>query len=158
MGVKAPVSSEERTDSASSTPAPYRRSSPSAKTAGSSVHSNFICSRLSIMKLPCMSSTAPLSLGKSELIRKGGCAGWALASAAQILRSNQQNEHRARGLVIHGPAHRGADGAAMPTDEDYQELLFQPPREGGLPRCLGTRSHCYCRLNRHPPTEEGGGG
>jgi len=26
--------------------------------------------------------------------------------------------NRARGLVIHGPAHRGANGAAMPTDED----------------------------------------
>jgi len=25
---------------------------------------------------------------------------------------------RARDLIIHGPAHRGANGAAMPTDED----------------------------------------
>ena len=27
---------------------------------------------------------------------------------------------RAQDLVIHGPAHRGANGAAMPTDEDDQ--------------------------------------
>jgi len=26
--------------------------------------------------------------------------------------------NRARDLIIHGPAHRGANGAAMPTDED----------------------------------------
>jgi len=25
--------------------------------------------------------------------------------------------NRARGLIIHDPAHRGANGAAMPTDE-----------------------------------------
>ena len=40
--VKVPVLSEEKTDSASSTPTPCRRSSPSAKTAGKSVHSNFL--------------------------------------------------------------------------------------------------------------------
>ena len=31
--------------------------------------------------------------------------------------------NRARGLIIHGPAHRGANGAAMPTDEDDQDGL-----------------------------------
>ena len=36
-------------------------------------------------------------------------------------------------------------------------LLFQPPREGGLPRCLGTRSHCYCCLDPTPPNEGGKG-
>jgi len=36
-GVKVPLSSEEKTDSASSTPAPCRRSSPSAKAAGKSI-------------------------------------------------------------------------------------------------------------------------
>jgi len=37
-----PKSSEEKTDSASSPPAPFRRKSPSAKTAGNSIHSNFL--------------------------------------------------------------------------------------------------------------------
>jgi len=31
-----------------------------------------------------VSSAAPPALGKAELIRKEGCAGWALARAAQI--------------------------------------------------------------------------
>ena len=29
--------------------------------------------------------------------------------------------NRARDLIIHNPAHRGANGAAMPTDEDDQD-------------------------------------
>jgi len=44
--------------------------------------------------------------------------------------------NRARDLVIHGPAHRGANGAAMPTDEDDQDgrLFFNhPPRGGATP-------------------------
>ena len=38
-----------------------------------------------------------------------------------------------RGLVIHGTAHRGANGAAMPTDEDDQDdhFLFNHPERGG---------------------------
>ena len=40
--------------------------------------------------------------------------------------------NRARGLVIHGPAHRGASGAAMPTDEDDQDgHFFSHPERGG---------------------------
>ena len=41
-----------------------------------------------IIQLPCVSSTAPPALGKAEPIRKEGCAGWALAKAAQILHFN----------------------------------------------------------------------
>jgi len=40
---------------------------------------------------------------------------------------------RARGLIIHGPAHRGANGAAIPTDEDDQDghfSLYHPERKG----------------------------
>jgi len=40
---------------------------------------------------------------------------------------------RARDLIIHGPAHRGANGAAMPADEDDQGGLFffnHPGRNG----------------------------
>ena len=45
----------------------------------------------------------------------------------------------------------------MPTDEGDQDGdFFQPPREGGEPRCLGVRSHCYCCLDPIPPTEGGG--
>ena len=40
---------------------------------------------------------------------------------------------RARDLIIHGPAHRGANGAAMPTDEDDQDgnFFFSHPERGG---------------------------
>ena len=46
---------------------------------------------------------------------------------------------RARDLIIHGPAYRGANGAAMPTDEDDQDghFYFNQPERGGatpLPR------------------------
>ena len=40
---------------------------------------------------------------------------------------------RTRNLIIHGPAHRGANGAAMPTDEDgqYGHFFFNHPERGG---------------------------
>jgi len=42
---------------------------------------------------------------------------------------------RARDLIIHGPAHLGANGAAMPTDEDDQvgSVFFNYPRGGATP-------------------------
>ena len=42
---------------------------------------------------------------------------------------------RARDLIIHGPAHRGANGAAMPTDEGDQDghFFFNHPERGGYP-------------------------
>ena len=41
--------------------------------------------------------------------------------------------NRARDLIIHGPAHRGANGAAKPTDEDNQDghFFFNHPERGG---------------------------
>ena len=41
--------------------------------------------------------------------------------------------NRARDLIIHDPAHRGANGAAMPTDEDDQDghFFFNHPEKGG---------------------------
>ena len=42
-------------------------------------------------------------------------------------------KNRARDLIIHDPAHHGANGAAIPTDEDDQGGLFfvyQPERGG----------------------------
>ena len=40
---------------------------------------------------------------------------------------------RARDLIIHGPAHRGANGAAMPTDEGDQDghIYFDHPERRG---------------------------
>jgi len=40
---------------------------------------------------------------------------------------------RAWDLAIHGPAHRGANGAAMPTDENDQDghFFFNHPERGG---------------------------
>ena len=63
--------------------------------------------------------------------------------------------NRARGLVIHGPAHRGANGAAMPTDEDDQDghFFYNHPERGGLLRRLGARSPCYFFV---PPPHWGG--
>jgi len=63
--------------------------------------------------------------------------------------------NRARDITIHGPAHRGANGAAMPTDEDDQDdqFFFNHPES----RCQGARSCCYCCLDPTPPTEEGEG-
>jgi len=43
----------------------------------------------------------------------------------------------ARDLITHGPAHRGANGAAMPTDEGDQDAQFfcnHPELGGGLPQ------------------------
>ena len=39
---------------------------------------------------------------------------------------------RARDFIIHGSAHRGANGVAMPTDEDDQvgHFLFNHPERG----------------------------
>ena len=41
--------------------------------------------------------------------------------------------NRAWDLIIHDPAHRGANGAAMPTDEDDQDghFFFNHPERGG---------------------------
>ena len=65
--------------------------------------------------------------------------------------------NRARDLIIHGPAHRGTKGAAMPTDEDDQDGHFFYNRpERGLLCCLGARNHCYGCLGPTHPTEGGG--
>jgi len=39
--------------------------------------------------------------------------------------------NRARDLVIHGPAHRCVDGAAMPTDDQDGNFFFNHPERGG---------------------------
>ena len=43
--------------------------------------------------------------------------------------------NRARDLIVHDPAHRGANGAAMPTDEDDQDghFFFNHPERGDYP-------------------------
>ena len=43
--------------------------------------------------------------------------------------------NRARDLIIHDPAYHGANGAAMPTDEDDQDghFLFSHPERGDYP-------------------------
>ena len=61
---------------------------------------------------------------------------------------------RARGLIIHGPAHRGANGADE-DDQDGHLLLLLPTRVEELLRCLGVRSPCYCCLDPIPLTEGG---
>jgi hypothetical protein len=46
-----------------------------------------------------------------------------------------KNLNRARDLIIHDPAHHGANGAAMPTDEGDQDghFLFNHPERGDYP-------------------------
>ena len=43
--------------------------------------------------------------------------------------------NRARDLIIHGSAHHGANGAAIPTDEDDQDghFFFNHPERGDHP-------------------------
>ena len=43
--------------------------------------------------------------------------------------------NRARDLIIHDPAHHGANGAAMPTDEGDQDghFFFNHPERGDYP-------------------------
>ena len=59
---------------------------------------------------------------------------------------------RTRDLIIHGTAHRGDNGAAMPTDEGDHD----GDHEWGEICCrLGAHSRCYHRLDPIPPTEVG---
>jgi len=52
---------------------------------------------------------------------------------ARAVRAQHTRIESAWDLIIHGPAHRGANGAAMPTDEDDQNGLFffNRPERGG---------------------------
>jgi len=52
-------------------------------------------------------------------------AEWGISDATKL--------NRALDLIIHGPAHRGANGAAMPTDEDDPDghFFFNHPERGG---------------------------
>ena len=50
---------------------------------------------------------------------------------------------RARDLITHGPAHRGANGAAIPTDKEDQDdhfVFFDHPERGWLLRRLAWRA------------------
>ena len=94
-------------------------------------------------------------LPSSSLIRKD-CR-WGLARENSVLLNppNQlscglngltpQKKYRARDLVIHGPAHRGANSEVIPTAKDDQDDHFSlttPEIRGGLLRRLGVRSFC----------------
>jgi len=66
--------------------------------------------------------------------------------------------NRARDLIIHGPAHRGANGAAMPTDEGDQDgyFFFNHPERGATP--LPRRAQPLLLLFRsNPPPLRGRG-
>jgi len=62
--------------------------------------------------------------------------------------------NRGRDLIIHDPAHRGANGAAIPTDEGDQDghFFFNHPEKGASP--LPRRAQPLLLLFRfNPPTE-----
>jgi len=67
---------------------------------------------------------------RSGVRRRKDCSAWghtAHRGWAHLLLN------RARGLIIHDPAHRGANSAAMPTDEDDQDgnFFLNHPERGG---------------------------
>ena len=49
--------------------------------------------------------------------------------------SDQLKNSASRDLIIHDPVHHGANGAAMPTDEDNQggHFFFNHPERGTTP-------------------------
>jgi len=59
-------------------------------------------------------------------------------------------------LITHGPARRGANGAAMPTDEGDQDghFYFNHPERGATP--LSRRAQPLLLLFRSNPPTEGG--
>jgi len=61
-------------------------------------------------------------------------------------------DESSKALIIHGPAHRGTNGAAMPTEDDQDGyFFFNHPERAGLLCCLGARSPCYCCLDPISP-------
>jgi hypothetical protein len=48
-------------------------------------------------------------------------------------KKSKPKSNRTRDLIVHGTAHRGANGAAMPTDEGDQDghFLFNHPERRG---------------------------
>jgi len=67
--------------------------------------------------------------------------------------------NRARDLIIHDPAHRGAYGAAMPTDEDDQDghFFFNHPERGNYHLKTGLSTDPVClqepkKINYTPRT------
>ena len=58
--------------------------------------------------------------------------------------------------TTHGPAHRGANGTAMPTDEDDQDghFFFSHPDRGATP--LPRRAQPLLLLFRSDPPLRGG--
>jgi len=73
-----------------------------------------------------MMSSAPRACTGSASRRPGAWGHTAHRGWARLLLD------RARDLIIHGSAHRGANGVAMPTDEDDQDgHFFYNHREWG---------------------------
>ena len=71
---------------------------------------------------------------------------------ARVEKKSEQHQ------LLSKTAHRGANGAAMPTDEDDHDdnfLFNHPERGGGLCCRLGAHSRCYHYLDPIPPTEGG---
>ena len=62
--------------------------------------------------------------------------------------------NQARDLIIHGPAHHGANGAAMPTDEDDKggHFFFDHPERGATP--LPRRAQPLLLLFRSDPPQK----
>jgi len=80
-----------------------------------------------------------ISRVKCEGILVGSVARWPLRGRYFFVGSVSRcplRGKRKEGCIIHGPAHRGANDAAMSTDEDNQDGPFffnHPERGGGTP-------------------------
>ena len=98
-------------------------------------------------ELSCAARTRPLpasgsSSGTQVAAAVAAAAGCSIGDESRMCRCVLVSERcrlldRTRDLIIHGPAHRGANGAAMPADEHGQRggiLFSQPPQKGGWDR------------------------
>ena len=103
-------------------PAPDSRKSPTAIGSG-------------VPQEEESNSTTTLSERRATLeAQRPRCGVRDLWSAITDLRTHLSSlwRGRARDLIIHGSAHRGANGVAMPTDEDDQDghFFYNHPERG----------------------------
>ena len=68
-----------------------------------------------------------------EATPPGAAPGPPVKTGARVRHFRGCNQISARDLIIHGPAQRGANGAAMPTDENDQDghCFFNHRERGG---------------------------
>ena len=118
----------------------------------------------SFVSLKCKICAALAKAQPTSPRSTGFCAIWDCISSSSVFAVGAHTAHRgwarllldrARNLIIHGPAHRGANGAAMPTDEGDQDghFFFNHPERGATP--LPRRAQPQSLLFRSDPPQRG---